>query len=61
MTAETPPLSRLFREGFRHWCSHQRDFWLFAAFAIPGIAFFRITTPERSPSRSCSRLLSIGG
>ncbi|MGQ3301255.1 hypothetical protein [Reyranella sp.] len=43
MTAETPPLSRLFREGFRHWCSHQRDFWLFAAFAIPGIAFFRIT------------------
>lgn len=43
MTAETPPLSQLFREGFRHWCDHQRDFWLFAAFAIPGIAWFRIT------------------
>lgn len=43
MTAETPPLGQLFREGFRHWCGHQRDFWLFAAFAIPGITFFRIT------------------
>ncbi len=42
MTAETLPLGRLFHDGFRHWCSHQRDFWLFAAFAIPGIAFFRI-------------------
>ncbi len=44
MTVETPPLSRLFGDGFRHWCAHQRDFWLFAAFAIPGIAWFRITT-----------------
>ena len=43
MTAETPPLSRLFGDGFRHWCDHQRDFWLFAAFAIPGIAWFKIT------------------
>lgn len=43
MTVETPPLSRLFGDGFRHWCAHQRDFWLFAAFAIPGIAWFRIT------------------
>jgi len=43
MTAETPPLSRLFGDGFRHWSAHQRDFWLFAAFAIPGIAWFRIT------------------
>ena len=43
MTADTPSLSHLFREGFQHWCAHQRDFWLFAAFAIPGIALFKIT------------------
>ena len=42
MATETPPVGRLLLDGFRHWWVHQRDFWLFAAFAIPGIAFFRI-------------------
>ncbi len=61
MIAETPPLSHLFREGFRHWCGHQRDFWLFAAFAIPGIAWFKITNTGTIALAILFILLSTGG